>query len=130
MGNPHAVVFISGAGELGLQELNDLKLDAIGPMFDESPLFPERVNIGFAHVIDRNHLKVRVWERGGGETGSSGTGASAAAVAAVLNGYGDKNTPIKVEMPGGELIIEYTSQTVYMTGDCVQVFDGTVMVDM
>ena len=126
MGNPHTVVFVSGMGEFGDLELNSIDLETIGPLFEYNPLFPERVNIAFAHVVSRNHLKARVWERGSGETGSSGTGACAVAVAAVLNGYGDKNTDIRVEMPGGELIVEYTDQTVYMTGDCVKVFEGVV----
>jgi len=128
MGNPHAVVFISGMGEYGTVELNAVDLEAIGPMFENNPLFPERVNVTFVQIVGRNHLSARVWERGSGETKGSGTGACAAAVAAVLNGYGDKNTDIKVEMPGGELIVEYTDSTVYMTGDCVQVFEGTIEV--
>jgi len=126
MGNPHAVVFVSGMGELGTVELNAVDFSSIGPMFEHNPLFPERVNIAFTQVVGRNHLRVRVWERGSGETNGSGTGACAAAVAAVLNGYGDKNSDIKVDMPGGELIVEYTDDTVYMTGDCVQVFEGVV----
>ncbi|MCL2571501.1 MAG: diaminopimelate epimerase [Defluviitaleaceae bacterium] len=126
MGNPHAVIFTQGVGELGLVELKDMELEAIGPYFEHNAIFPERVNVAFAHVIGRNHIKIRVWERGSGETGGSGTGACASAVAAVLNGYGDKNTPITIEMPGGELIIEYTDETVYMTGDCVKIFEGTV----
>ena len=128
MGNPHAIVFVSGMGELGVVELNSIDLETVGPLFEYNPIFPERVNITFVHVVGRNHLKARVWERGSGETGSSGTGACAAAVAAVLNGYGDKNTDIRVEMPGGELTIEYTDQSVYMTGGCVKVFDGVVIV--
>ena len=129
MGNPHAVVFVSGMGELGAVELAAIDLDTIGPLFEYSPLFPERVNVEFAQVAGRNHLKTRVWERGSGETRGCGTGACAAAVAAVLNGYGDKDTDIKVEMPGGDLIIEYTDKTVYMTGDCVKVFEGVVQPD-
>ncbi|MCL2404012.1 MAG: diaminopimelate epimerase [Defluviitaleaceae bacterium] len=128
MGNPHAVVFISGMGELGSVELNAIDLDKVGPMFENNPIFPERVNVAFAQIIARNHLNTRVWERGSGETKGSGTGACATAVAAVLNGYGDMNTNIKIEMPGGELIVEYTDDTVYMTGDCVQVFEGIVSV--
>jgi len=128
MGNPHAVVFVSGVGELGSVELDSIDLDTLGPLFEYNPLFPERVNIAFAQVVGRNQLRARVWERGSGETKGSGTGACATAVAAVLNGYGDKNTNINVEMPGGELVIEYTDSTVYMTGDCVHVFEGVVEV--
>jgi carbamoyl-phosphate synthase large subunit len=76
--------------------------------------------------MDRSHLKIRLWERGNGETLASGTSACASAVAAVLNGYCDKDTDIKVRLPGGVLIIRYTDDLVYMTGDCVKVFDGTV----
>jgi len=128
MGNPHAVVFTIGMGELGAVELGAIDLENIGPLFEHDPLFPERVNAEFVHVIERNHLKTRVWERGSGETWGTGTGACAAAVAAVLNGYGDKNTDIRVEMPGGELIINYTDETVYMTGKCVEVFTGVVKI--
>jgi len=126
MGNPHAVVFISGVGKLGSVELDSIDLETIGPIFEYAPLFPERVNIAFAQVAGRNHLRARVWERGSGDTWGSGTGACATAVAAVLNGYGDKNTDIQVEMPGGELIIHYTDKTVYMTGNCVKVFEGVI----
>ena len=118
MGNPHAVVFCDRIEKLDLQ--------TIGPLFEYNPLFPDRVNAEFVEIMDRNHLKIRVWERGSGETQACGTGACAAAVAAVLNGHSDKGTDIKVQLPGGELIINYTDATVYMTGDCVKVFDGVV----
>jgi len=118
MGNPHAVVFCNS--------LDDLDLGEIGPLFENDPLFPDRVNAEFVNVMGRNHLKIRLWERGNGETQASGTSACASAVAAFLNGYCDKDTDIKVQLPGGDLIIRYTDETVYMTGDCVKVFDGTV----
>ena len=118
MGNPHAVVFIKSVDKFNLHQ--------IGPLFENNELFPDRVNAGFIEVMGRNHLKLRVWERGSGETQACGTGACAAAVAAVLNGYCDKETDIKVQLPGGELIIKYTDETVYLTGDCIKVFDGTV----
>jgi len=126
MGNPHAVVFISGVGELGSVELDTIDLATLGPLFEYAQIFPERVNVAFVQVAGRNHLRARVWERGSGDTWGSGTGACATAVAAVLNGYGDKDTDIRVEMPGGELIIRYTDQTVYMTGNCVKVFEGVI----
>jgi len=126
MGNPHAVIFTVGMKKLGEVELASIDLETIGPVFENNPLFPERVNLSFAHVINRNHIRARGWERGSGETLGSGTGACAVAVAAVLNGYGDKDADILVEMPGGELIIRYTDEAVYMTGDCVQVFEGVV----
>jgi carbamoyl-phosphate synthase large subunit len=118
MGNPHVVAFSN--------HLGDLKLDKIGPLFENDPVFPDRVNAEFVNVIDRNHLEIRVWERGSGETQASGTSACASAVAAVLNGYCDKNTDIRVRLPGGELIVNYTDEVVWLTGDCVKVFDGTV----
>jgi carbamoyl-phosphate synthase large subunit len=118
MGNPHAVVFRN--------KLDDIELSEIGPLFENDPLFPDRVNAEFVDVMGRNHLKIRLWERGSGETRASGTAACASAVAAVLNGYCDKDTDIKVQLPGGDLIIRYTDEAVYMTGDCIKVFDGTV----
>ena len=118
MGNPHAVVFVKRVDEVNVRK--------IGPLFENDALFPERVNAEFVEVMDRKHLKMRVWERGSGETMACGTGACAAAVAAVLNGHCDKGADIRVRLPGGELVICYTDETVYMTGDCVKVFDGVV----
>jgi carbamoyl-phosphate synthase large subunit len=118
MGNPHAVVFCKDVGKLDL--------GGIGPLFENNEMFPERINTEFVEIMDRNHLKLRVWERGSGETQACGTGACAAAVAAVLNGHCDKNADIKVQLPGGELIIKYTGETVYKTGACIKVFEGTV----
>jgi len=118
MGNPHAVMFSN--------HLDDLDLNETGPLFENDPLFPDRVNAEFVNVIARNYLEIRVWERGSGETQASGTSACASAVAAVLNGFCDKNTDIRVRLPGGELIVCYTDEVVWLTGDCVKVFDGTV----
>jgi len=118
MGNPHAVNFVENVASLDLPK--------IGPLFESNPLFPEKVNTEFVELLSRNCLKMRVWERGSGETQACGTGACASAVAAVLNGHCDKNTDIKVQLPGGELIIKYTDEAVYMTGNCVKVFDGVV----
>jgi carbamoyl-phosphate synthase large subunit len=118
MGNPHAVMFAGNP--------DDLDLSKIGPLVENDSLFPDRVNAEFVKVEDRNRLKIRLWERGSGETQASGTAACASAVAAVLNGYCDKDTDIKVQLPGGDLIIRYTDEAVYMTGDCIKVFDGTV----
>jgi len=91
-------------------------------------MFPERVNTEFVKVIDSNTLSMRVWERGCGETLACGTGACAAAVAAVKNGFCKKNTDIRVKLKGGDLIINYTNDTVYMTGETSLVFEGTVEV--
>jgi len=118
MGNPHAVIFC--------EKIDDLNLGKIGPLFENDPLFPDRVNIDFVKVMDKNHLKLRIWERGSGETQASGTAACASAVAATLNGYCDKGTDIKVRLPGGDLIIHYTDEAVCMTGNCIKIFEGTV----
>jgi len=118
MGNPHVVVFCKNVDELDLLR--------IGPLFENNSIFPDRINAEFVENIAEGHLKVRVWERGSGETQACGTGACASVTAAVLNGYCNKNADVKVQLPGGELIIKYTDKTVYMTGECVKVFDGTV----
>lgn len=118
MGNPHAVVFLDDVDSLNLTEL--------GPCFENHEVFPERVNTEFVRVIDRNTLKMRVWERGSGETLACGTGACAAAVASVLNGYCNKGEDIRVLLAGGELIINYTDDRVLMTGGCVKVFEGVI----
>ncbi|MDR0465111.1 MAG: carbamoyl-phosphate synthase large subunit [Treponema sp.] len=119
MGNPHVVVFCKTVAD-------KIDLGTIGPLFENDPVFPDRVNAEFVEIMDRNHLKIRVWERGSGETQACGTGACAAVVASVLNGYCEKGVDIKAQLPGGDLIVNYTDETVYMTGDCVTVFDGTV----
>ncbi|MCL1999916.1 MAG: diaminopimelate epimerase [Planctomycetes bacterium] len=118
MGNPHAVVFVD--------DVDSLDLRNIGPLFENHVMFPERVNAEFVEVKSLNHLKMRVWERGSGETQACGTGACAAAAAAVLNGYCDKSADVKVQLLGGELIVNYADEVVYMTGNCVKTFDGTV----
>jgi len=118
MGNPHVVNFVENVVGFDLQ--------MIGPLFESNPIFPEKVNTEFVELLGKNCIKMRVWERGSGETQASGTAACASAVAAILNGYCDKDTDIKVRLPGGELIICYTDEAVYMTGDCIKVFDGTV----
>jgi carbamoyl-phosphate synthase large subunit len=118
MGNPHAVVFF--------ENIDDLYLRELGPLFEHNTLFPDRVNTEFIEVLGKNHIKMRVWERGSGETMACGTGACAAAVAAVLNGHCDKGADIRVRLRGGELTINYTEERVFMTGNCVKVFEGTV----
>jgi len=120
MGNPHAVIFVDSVEKFDVA--------GIGRKIETDTIFPERVNTEFIEILCRNHLKMRVWERGSGETQACGTGACAAAVAAVLNGYCDKNADIVVQLPGGDLTIKYTDSTVYMTGTAVKVFDGMVEV--
>ncbi|NLM49840.1 MAG: diaminopimelate epimerase [Clostridiaceae bacterium] len=119
MGNPHAVVFLD-------EEIGDIS--KIGPKFEHHPVFPDRVNTEFVQVIDNTTLKMRVWERGSGETMACGTGACASVVAAVLNGYCGYDTPVKVILSGGELEIIYQSDgTVFMSGGATFVFEGELL---
>ncbi len=120
MGNPHATVFVS--------DVQNYDVSGEGKAIsDDKSLFPEGVNVGFVQVIDRTHLKVRVYERGSGETLACGTGACAAVVAATLVGHCDRDAEISVRVRGGELIVRYAEDgTVYMTGDAQEVFRGTV----
>ncbi len=121
MGNPHCVVFMEG-------DIDHLDLEKIGPEFENNKLFPERVNTEFVTVLNDKTLKMRVWERGSGETWACGTGACAVAVAACENGFCKKGDDIKVKLIGGDLIINYTDETVYMTGNAEKVFEGEVEV--
>jgi carbamoyl-phosphate synthase large subunit len=118
MGNPHCVVFTKGVDQLDLPQ--------IGPLFENDPLFPERVNTEFVEALSPDTLKMRVWERGSGETLACGTGACAAAVAAVLNGVCKRDTDITLKLRGGDLTIRYTGDTVLMTGPATVVFEGEV----
>jgi len=118
MGNPHCVIFS--------ENLESVNIDLIGPAFEYSPLFPERVNVDFVTVIDQNTIKMRVWERGNGETLAAGTSACAGVVAAVLNGYCNKDQYISVKLKGGALMVKYTDEAVFMTGRPVTIFKGTV----
>lgn len=117
MGNPHCVVFTDPYA---------LDIEKVGPLFENNPLFPERINTEFVRVANKNELIMRVWERGSGETWACGTGACGAAVAAVLNGYCDKNQEICVHLRGGDLKITYTDDTVYMEGGATLAFYGYV----
>lgn len=117
MGNPHAVVF--------LPEIDSLDLEKIGPSFEHHVLFPNRVNTEFIRVIDDHTLQMRVWERGSGETFACGTGACAAAVASVLNGYCKQEQEIQIHLRGGDLrIIYHEDESVTMIGPATFVFEG------
>ena len=120
MGNPHCVVFCDNP--------EMLDLPAIGPEFEHHPAFPEQVNTEFVQVIDEHTLRMRVWERGSGETMACGTGACATVAAAVKNGYCKPDTDVTVHLNGGDLIIRYTEDAVIMTGDAVLVFSGEIEV--
>lgn len=118
VGNPHCVVFVDNADEI--------KLDEIGPQFETADIFPERINTEFVRVVNSNTLKMRVWERGNGETLACGTGACAAVIAAVENGYCNKGENITVKLQGGDLIVSYTDDRVTLTGDCNLVYKGEI----
>lgn len=119
MGNPHCVLF----GE----EPDGINLSKIGPLFEYDAIFPERVNTEFVKVVDRRTIKMRVWERGSGETLACGSGACAAAVAAVENGYCDRGVTIRVMAAGGDLYVDYADdRTVYLTGSAEFAYSGTV----
>ncbi len=121
MGNPHAVIFTTG--------IDDLDLDKIGPYFENHSLFPERINTEFVEVIDEHTLKMRVYERGSGETLSCGTGTCATVVAAVLNGFCKRNEEVTVQIRGGELKDTYMDDgSVIMRGTGTFVFDGEIEV--
>lgn len=119
MGNPHCVIFQK-------EDVDDLDLTRIGPKFEHHPLFPERVNTEFVNVLPDGSLKMRVWERGSGETWACGTGSCATGVAACLNGFANKNEDIVVHLRGGDLTIRYTDETVFMTGAATTVFKGEI----
>lgn len=122
MGNPHCVLFVD--------DPYAVELEKVGPLLEHAPFFPDRANIEFIRVLDGSHLQMRVWERGSGETFACGTGACAAVVAAVLNGYCEKGELITVSLRGGDLQICYTDQTVTMRGPAKTVFEGTVDIEL
>jgi diaminopimelate epimerase len=122
MGNPHCVTFVDGVAPL------ELDLEKIGPQFERHPFFPKRVNTEFLQVVNSTELNMRVWERGSGETWACGTGACAAAVAAILNQKTGRR--VTVHLRGGDLEIEWRAEDnhVYMTGPAEEVFEGTIEV--
>ncbi|NLB36466.1 MAG: diaminopimelate epimerase [Clostridiales bacterium] len=123
MGNPHCIIFIDG--------VNELPLEKIGPIFENHELFPDRINTEFVERADGNSIKIRVWERGSGETLACGTGACASAVACVLNGYCKKDEDIRTILRGGELIIRWdsASNNVFMTGPAATVCTGEIEIE-
>ena len=118
MGNPHAIVYVD--------DTDSLPIEVIGPKFENHKIFPRRTNTEFIQIIDRSHLKMRVWERGSGETLACGTGACASLVATVLNGLCD--TKVTLMLLGGDLEIEWDRENnvVYMEGPATTVFEGEV----
>ena len=120
LGNPHCVVFVKNVDKLDIEK--------IGPQFENYEKFPERINTEFIQVIDEKTLKMRVWERGCGETWACGTGACAAVVAACENGICKKGEEVTVKLIGGDLKIKYTDETVFMTGSAEKIFDGEIII--
>ncbi|MGF6119313.1 diaminopimelate epimerase [Janthinobacterium lividum] len=118
MGNPHAVQVV--------EDVDAQDLEVTGPRIEHHPRFPRRVNAGYMQIVDRQHVKLRVFERGAGETLACGTGACAAAVAGILRGLLD--SPVRISARGGELSIAWQGDghPVLMTGPAVTVFEGTI----
>ena len=119
MGNPHCVVFVN-------EDVRTLDLEKIGPDFENHAAFPKRINTEFVNVIDETHLRMRVWERGSGETLACGTGTCATVVAAILNGL--TKDEVSVELLGGTLHIKWDREKnlVYMTGPATVVYSGEI----
>lgn len=118
MGNPHTVIVV--------KDVQEAPVESFGPLIENHKLFPRRTNVEFIQIVDRNNIKMRVWERGSGETMACGTGASASAVASILLGHTDRR--VNVHLPGGRLLIQWPARDahLYMTGNAVTVFEGTV----
>ena len=119
MGNPHAVTFVNN--------IKNFKVAEYGPILENADIFPEKANIEFVEVVDKNNIKMRVWERGSGETLACGTGACSSVVASRLNGYTDRK--VNVQLLGGNLEIEWNKENnhVYMTGPATTVFEGELI---
>ena len=122
MGNPHAVAFLEDA-----EELEALDLRAIGRPIENDPLFPEKTNVEFVHVGAKHSVRMRIWERGAGETLASGSGSCAAAVAALAKGL--SKSPVKVHLDGGVVEVEWTGEgePVYMSGPAEYVCEGELL---
>lgn len=120
MGNPHAVILVDDVATAPVTE--------VGRAFQETPLFPQQVNAGFMQIVGRNQVRLRVYERGAGETMACGTGACAAIVAGRLQGLLD--TPVTVILPAGNLLIHWAGENtpVMMTGPVATVFHGTITI--
>ena len=118
MGNPHSVAVV--------EDVESFPIETVGPLFENNPIFPKRVNAEFVEIVSRDYAKMRVWERGSGETMACGTGTCATAVACMLKGLTDDTVTIK--LIGGELIIRWDREEnlVYMTGPAKTVFDGEI----
>ncbi len=118
LGNPHMVTFVD--------RVDDVDLAKTGTAFEYAPFFPDRVNAEFVRVVNPNTLKLRVWERANGEVLASGTGACAAVVAAVLNGYCERGADVTVKTRGGDVVVNYDGERVVMTSSANLVFEGVI----
>ncbi|AHN25413.1 diaminopimelate epimerase [Gilliamella apicola] len=120
MGNPHCV--------LQVDNVITAEVEKLGPLLEQHERFPERANIGFMHIIDRNNINLRVFERGVGETQACGTGACAAVAVGINQGL--LNSKVKVNLPGGKLVIEWqgVNKPLYMTGPATHVYDGFIAI--
>lgn len=118
MGNPHCVVQV--------EDIRTAKVEQLGPLLENHERFPERVNAGFMQILNRGHIKLRVYERGAGETQACGIGACAAVAVGIMQGLLDSK--VQVDLPGGSLIIEWQGEghPLYMTGDAVHIYDGNI----
>ncbi len=118
MGNPHAISIV--------RNVDDVALQTIGPLIECHKFFPNRTNVEFVQVLNKKNIRMRVWERGAGETTACGTGAAASAVAAIILGLTERK--VTVHLPGGKLLIHWSAKDnhIYMTGDAVTVFEGVL----
>ncbi len=116
LGSPHCVVFCP--------RVDDVDVALLGPRFERAPYFRERVNTEFIRVVNPGTIKMRVWERGSGETMACGSGACAAVVAAVANGLCEKGKDVTVRVKGGDLVVNYTDERITLTGDAKLVYTG------
>ena len=118
IGNPHAVIFV--------ENVDNIQIDKIGPIIENYKYFPQKTNVEFVQILDKNLIKVRVWERGSGETLACGTGSCAAVIAGFTNNLTKRK--VKVLLQGGELEIDWNEEdnNVYMKGIATKVFDGTI----
>ena len=117
LGNPHCVLLV--------ENVDSAPVESVGPLLESHPDFPERVNVGFMQIIDRGHIRLRVFERGSGETLACGSGACAAVVVGQRRGFLDDT--VRVDLPGGSLSIRYTGQGgILMTGPAAHVYDGRI----
>ena len=121
MGNPHCITFMESQ-----DDVENLEIEKIGPKFENHEVFPDRVNTEFVYAQDEHNIRMRVWERGSGETWACGTGACATAVAAIL--CGKAQSPVTIHLNGGDLFIEWNQEEniVFMTGPATEVFEGDI----